>query len=764
MNEMLGGNMWHNRLESVSVITSRYTGMLCPLAVAAAAILMLGGFVCRVHAASADVPSNSEPVGLEEIVVTAQKRSENLQDVPITVSVVNTELLKAGGVTDSLGLGMVVPGYQGTANIDNLLPHLRGIGNTATGPGIENSVATYVDGVYYGAAPGDLLDLDNIEQIEVLKGPQGTLFGRNATGGLLQVTTRDPTAAFGTQSAITYANYQTARGSLYVTGGTDTLAANFSVQGTRQGQGWGTIISTGQQNDQLDRDYTLRTKVLYTPSDSTKLKLAADYHESGDSLGTFYTPAYPPVGFPGSIGYVQANRAWDSDSTFPTSNTYQGGGASATLQQDLSFAQLESITAIRKSKFTSLFDFDGGPIDAQHLSLVLRDNQFTQEFQLSNNTQLVKWVAGVFYFHDHNGTEPSDLTLGGPLVDPAFPLTNIEVSSTETNSSVAGFAQATAEVASRTNLTVGLRYTHEDRSINGTTNGFLEGGIPIGPLAPPADQSQTFSKPTWRLSLDHKLNDTTLGYISYNRGFKSGGFNTTIPNDPAYSPEVLDAYEIGLKTDALENRLRVNTSLFYYDYKDIQVARYETGVIGIYNGAAAKLYGLDIDLEAALGNGFSISGGTEYLHDRFTSFPNAAGSIPQPGGGFILLPGGSGPGINAEGNELPDAPTYTAFISINKTFTLPTGPLDVNVTDSYNSGFYGEPDNFLRQPSFDLLNASLRWTSIDHRFSMRLWGNNLLNKAVASQISTFPLTYAFAYANPPRTYGVTFMLKTGSMQ
>ena len=756
--------MKQDRPVTVAVIAMRVACACYPLRVAIGSIV-LGLSVSAAYAAAPDDTSNTQSAGLMEIVVTAQKRSENLQDVPITISVVNPQMLVSGGISDSLGLGAVVPGFQGTADVGNFLPHLRGVGNTATGPGIENSVATYVDGVYIADEAGDLLQLDDITQIEVLKGPQGTLFGRNSTGGLLQVTTRDPSNEFGTQTSVTYANYQTERGSFYVTGGlTDDLSANFSAQGTRQGQGWGRDIYTGRENNQLDRDYTLRAKILYTPTTATSVKLAADYHESGDSLGTFYTPASPPIGFPGKIGYVQAPSPWDTDNTFPASNGAQLGGVSATINQDLTFAQLVSITAYRKTKNTSFFDFDGGPIDAEHLSLLLRDEQFTQEFQLSGDTHQIKWVAGAFYFHDRNGSNPTVLTLGGPLVAPTFPLTNVIIDATGIDSSIAGYAQGTAEVFSRTDLTVGLRYTNEKRSISGTTDGVLEGNIPIGAIDPPSNQSTSYDKLTWRFALDHKFTDDTLGYISYNRGFKSGGFNTTIPNDPAYSPEVLDAYEVGLKTDTFEKRLRVNTSFFYYDYKNIQVARFETGVVGIYNGAAARLYGVDLDAEAALGGGFSFNGGLEYLHDRFTSFPSAAGSIPQPGGGFVLLPGGEGGGINAAGNELPDAPTFTAFVSLNKNFALPAGPIDVNVTDSYNSGYFGEADNFLRQPSFDLLSTSLKWTSVDNRYSVRLWGNNLLNKAVASQISTFPLTYAYAYADPPRTYGITFILKTGSLQ
>jgi iron complex outermembrane receptor protein len=701
---------------------------------------------------------------LEEIVVTAQKRNEYLQDVPITVEVVDQDLLKAQGISGSMGLGLVVPGFQGMTDVDSFVPHLRGVGNTATGPGIENSVATYVDGVYYAAAPGDLLDLDNIQQIEVLKGPQGTLFGRNATGGLVQITTKDPSTDFGAQASVSYANYQTARASGYITGGlTDTLAVNFAAQGVRQGQGWGTDIANGEQNNQLDRDYSLRGKVLYKPTAATTVKLTADYRASGDSLGTFRAPSNLPPGFPGAIGYVNPPGPWDTDNTFPTSNSFQGGGASVRVDQDLAAAQLVSITAYRGTRFSSVFDDDLGPIGAEQLSLLLRERQFSQEVQLlSPIGQSLKWVAGLFYFHDNFGTEPADVTLGGPLIAPTFPLSNIIVNSTGTIRSIAGFAQATAELGARTNFTVGIRYTAEDRTIKGTTEGLLRGGFPIGALAPPANQSQTFDKLTWRFALDHKFTDTTLGFVSYNRGFKSGGFNTTIPNDPAYAPEVLDAYEIGLKTDVLDNQLRLNTSIFYYDYKNIQVARFESGVIGIYNGAGAKLYGLDLDAKAVLGHGFSLTGGLEYLHDRFTSFPNATGSILSPGGGFTLLPGGNQPGVNAAGNELPDSPTFTAFVSANKTFAISSGNVDLNVSDSYNSGYFGEPDNFLRQPSFNWLSASLRWTASDNRFSVKFWGSNLLNKAVSSQLSTLALAYAYAYANPPRTYGVTFDFKTGS--
>jgi outer membrane receptor protein involved in Fe transport len=259
---------------------------------------------------------------------------------------------------------------------------------------------------------------------------------------------------------------------------------------------------------------------------------------------------------------------------------------------------------------------------------------------------------------------------------------------------------------------------------------------------------------TWRLALDQKFTDDINGYVSYNRGIKSGGYNLGSPTNPAFLPETLDDYELGLKTELLDHKLRINSGLFYYHYTNMQVAVY-TQFSTILNAASSRIYGLDTDLEAHFTDRFYATGNLSLLNARYVSFPQAAFSVPNgnPNGSNTILTG------NASGDYLPFASPFQANVSLN--YNLPTdfGPLLFNLTNSFNGRFYEEPDNRIYQPAYDYLNVSLGWTSSNSKFGARLWATNLLNEAVQSLGSSQSLGYLVAYDNPPRLYGITLSLR-----
>jgi iron complex outermembrane receptor protein len=269
---------------------------------------------------------------LEEIVVVAQKRSENLQNVPISVSVVTNTQLVSQGVKDVTDIRVAVPTLYLASSAGYLTSSLRGVGSNALGPGIENPVALYIDGVYYSSPAASLLTLNNVAQIEVLKGPQGTLFGRNATGGLIQITTREPTQELSGDFNVGYANYQTETFNGYLAGGlTDTLKADMAVSYTHQGEGWGRDIDNGQSVYQLDRDLALRSKIVFEPFEATKITAIGDYESRNDSRGALYV--YPntvvPPGPLGQPAYVPpSNQGYDVDTdVLPRQNSTSSGGS-----------------------------------------------------------------------------------------------------------------------------------------------------------------------------------------------------------------------------------------------------------------------------------------------------------------------------------------------------------------------------------------------------------------------------------------------------
>jgi iron complex outermembrane receptor protein len=701
------------------------------------------------------------PAMLQEVVVTAQRRRENLQDVPITVTAVSAAKLSAGGVQNTQDLIAVVPGLTFPSSEGTALPHIRGVGSTGVAPGVENSVALYVDGVYYGTAAGSILALNNVSEIEVLKGPQGTLFGRNATGGLIQVLTKDPTQDFHGDASVSYGNYDTTSVEGYVTGGlANNLAADFAVQAAHQGEGWGTDLVTGKDVYKTDLDLSLRSKLMWTPTDRTKLKLSFDYENSRSSQGALFevpgtaatNPFYPPAAL--------ATRSYDVNTDLQPAARLQAGGVSLRIDQDLGFANLASITAYRQDRFFFTVDFDLGPADLLTDKSAQSDKQISQEFQLqSKRSSKLQYTLGLFYYHAENGFSPLDIGFGGalePAVGPGLSLTDVFTTATQTTDSVAGFGQATYEILPRTNLTGGFRLTYESKSLNASETGLLN----VGAQVPLGTQTGSFSvtKPTWRVALDHKFTDTILGYVSYNRGFKSGGYSLSLPTSAPFQTEELDAYELGVKTNLFDRRVRLNASGFYYNYNNIQVNRFINGTPDIYNGGAAEIYGLDVDLDAAVTDRLTFSAGLEALHDEFTDFPCADFVAGGPHVGSPACTTSTAPSLpyqqSAKGKKLPDTPNLTASLSADYRHPLFNGEADVSVTDSINSGYYPDPNNEVHQAAFNVLNTSIRWTTPDQRYFLRVWAKNLSDARYTLELEASSTGLAESLA-APRTYGVT---------
>ena len=360
----------------------------------------------------------SNPDGTPDIIVTAQRRAERLQDVPIAITALTSDQLAASGVTDVTKLNTVTPGLYIQASTGFVSPHIRGIGTSAGGAGLENSVAVYVDGVYMASQPGSLLALNNVERVEVLKGPQGTLFGRNSTGGLIQIITRNPTQDFTAKFSAGYGNYDTITGSAYIAGGlAPNLAADIAAQVTAQGNGYGTNVATGNDVYRTKFDLALRSKLIFTPSAATTIKLSGDYERrvGNASISSKQVPGIKPAFGP---AYNIGN--WDINSDFDPFQRLTGGGASLDIEQDLGGLQLQSITAFRKSQYAIGFDTDLTPTPAQTLTnSVLKDRQFGQELKLQSDAgSKIQWVIGAYYFNANAELDPNILRLGGPAIPP----------------------------------------------------------------------------------------------------------------------------------------------------------------------------------------------------------------------------------------------------------------------------------------------------------------------------------------------------------
>jgi len=714
--------------------------------------------LCATHAGAQTPPAGSAVI--EQVIVTAQKRAENLQDVPISINAISADTVAASGVDSTLGIATLTSGVVITDVVASPAIFIRGIGTPNTFAGEESSNSLYVDGVYYASIAGSVFSLNNIERIEVLKGPQGTLFGRNATGGLIHIITRDPTHDPSLHATVGYGNYESVRSSVYGSAGlSDTVAADISVNYGDQGKGYGRNLLLGNDLYKAE-EIALRSKVLWEPGDLTRVVLSADYSDSTSTLST------PRSIIPGAIAFNGARYTGNPYNVLndrPNQGiTTRIKGASVRVEQEIAALNFTSLSAYRESTYAGGFDQDA---TATPLVLILYDQparQLSQEFQLqSPASSSIDWIVGAFYLNAKEGVEPLGVT---GLSQAAVGGFNDLYSHLEATS-LAGYAQATVPVGARSNVTVGLRYTDDKKQLKGQN----VTGAAVNPIRNVTDTEASWGKLTWRLALDHTITDDLLVYGSWNRGFKSGGYAVANLTNPPINPETLDAYEVGLKSELFDGRLRANFAGFYYGYSDIQLSQVIIGTSVIVNAAEATSYGIEGDLLFVPVTDLHLRANVSLIDAKYDKFPNAPAALPNPvtvvPPGYTCLPplpvtaGGNKTCTiaNAEGNTMIRSPRTTVSVGANYTIAVPNGKVNADLSYYYNSGYFYEADNRLRQPSYGLVNAQLSWLSPDERYAVRLWGRNLSDEVYYTNISSSIGDNGTWAA--PRTYGVTFEVK-----
>lgn len=704
-------------------------------------ICSLVAFPAVAQEATSDQTRVEQPAtGLADIVVTAQRREQKLQDVPISISAIGASALDNAGVEGTAQLQAAVPNLVVARQVGAAVPYLRGIGYNSGDAEAESSVAMYVDGVYQPSNFANFFDFNAIERIEVLKGPQGTLFGRNATGGVVQVITRAPSFTPKMDFDIGYANYDTVKGSAYVSSGlTDTLAANLAVQYQNQNDGWGRNVYKDKE-DFYSREFNIRGKLLFAPTDATDITLSGNYVWFNRNNVTAQNP-------PGAVlatgqGYLgRYNSAGDTD--WQANGKSYGGSLTAT--HDFGGFQIKNITAYQKFNGYQTLDQDMSPLPLVAGEFRIRTRMISQEFHvLAPSDAKFQWLAGIYYYNYNAGFDP--LSISGLVFDP---LPGVTISSESRTRSIAAFAQGTYPIATDLNLTMGIRYSRDKIRYSGTEVIYETDTV----LNSADNKKLVTKKPTWRISLDYKFSPDILGYISYNRGFKSGNFASgTAPglNEP-YLPERLDAYEIGLKTELFNKAVIFNTSAFYYDFKNIQFQRTDTGVVRTINGPTAKIYGIEVDMTGKVTSNLTVNANGSYLHTRIGDFPNAPNTNRLPSG----MNDFGDPTFNAKGNQLPYAPEFSGNIGFQYQIPLESGHIRLGSSLLYAGKVYSEVDNRLVIKEHAVLAASLGWEG-DNGLRASIWGNNLTNSYYYSLLSGVAGGTDLAIPAAPRTYGVTF--------
>jgi len=693
----------------------------------------LAAFVASVPVAAqqADGPT------IEEIVVTAQKREQSLQDVPIAITAFgegDLERLNAYRLSD---LQYSTPNLTiSPQNRSNLRVGLRGVSDFSRNPGYDNRVSVYVDGVYVGRSAASNQAALDIERVEVLRGPQGTLFGKNTVAGAINLTTSKPQGEFAS-----FVELEAGNDSLYAVTGMlngalveDKLFAK-AVINTTQRDGYVTNLFNGEDLNGLD-DTGGRLQLRWL-GEATEVNFAI---ESMKSDALFHGREAVPD--PAAPAIYEVN--FDVESL----QEIDLFGASVTVDHEFANGYtLTSISGYRDTEFQNQADEDYAPLDISSSAIGEQSDHFSQEFRLASPAdERYDYVVGLYYFDQTNDSTTS--ARGGAL----FPVPNsaVTVPATVDVNSWAVFFHGSYQLTDKLQLTGGLRYTYEEKEVDFTitdttglfTNGSFQDDRDADDLSP-------------KIGLNYFLNDEVMFYGSYSKGFKSGGWNVDFLRtfeQIAFDDEEVDSYEAGVKSTLGDGRLRLNAAVYRMEYTDFQVFQFvplSTGgtILTLTNAGEVTSQGLELDANWALSNAFTLWANFGYTDAEFDSFKD-----------------GGGPGVDYDDNKLPDAPETTYGLGIEGRFPVgPGGELVAQLDYSYRDDFFTNPNNepVNEVDSYTLWNGRVGYESLDGTWSVYAWGRNLADSDDEIYKSVAFLGINRAVYQEPRMYGVTFRYNFG---
>jgi iron complex outermembrane receptor protein len=684
------------------------------------------------EAAAVDTAPAAPPqTQLNEVIVTAQRRSERLKDVPISVTAVSGQTLTAAGVKEVRDLATVTPGLLVERIGSNVNPIIRGIGSSITAPGVDTNVAIYLDGVVQPIPSNNAIELNNIERVEVLKGPQGTLFGRNATGGAISIITRTPSFTPHFEADVGYGSHNEVRSDLYVTGGLgDKLAADTAIM-FREDDGYIRNINTGNELGRA-RSFSARSKLLFKPTDNfTVVGSYAHTYRFDNQAVTYHV-----------LDGITAARQVDPttvtnlphDQVSLTVDPYVRTTSDQYAVNATWTAGSTKINAITSfSRYTSyvLSDQDSTAVNYQLVKLWTKDDIFTEDINATSHVNdVLDLLAGLSYYHGR--TTNYLFVYGGSLTVPSYILNSFN-----RTTSLAGFGELTFHINPALTLITGLRYTTEKPDSSAFSN--------FGQVL---QLSTRFSGWSPRASLRYALSPETNLYVTYSRGFKSGLIDIGNFNHNPVKPEINDAIEGGVKYSS--GMLSFSVAAYHYWYNNIQVESFANsfGLPTVQNAASARIYGVEADAAVALTDQLKINGGLAYNHARFASFLDAPVFTPLAAGGNALST------VDLSGTKLPRAPDFTANGTIAYRQPIGGDALEASLTGLYNGGFSWDPANTINQHAYGVLNGRLDWTTASGRLKLSLWAENITDTRYSQQTNESTVATLVLY-NQPRQVGVT---------
>lgn len=699
-----------------------------------------------------DAPTTEQANVVGEIVVTAQKREQSLSSVPLAVTAVSGEELSANGAYDTSAIGFLSPNvnFANETSRDAVFITIRGVSGTDNRNEADPTTAFHIDGAYVPRLSGANAYFFDLERVEILRGPQGTLYGRNSTSGAVNVISAKPTDELGGHFEMLYGNFDRVLG---------TGAINLPISGDRLALRGAFIFEdrdgyrnnsplTGRGDDA--NDFAGRIHLLARPIDPLTVLLTYEIYDKSGVGGV--QGLLPFTGNPRPDLVVTDRREFPLDTQgFRNNNT---NSLRAQVDYDLGPMTATYQFAWRREERESLNDLDGTAISDSTLAEDFRSSANTHELRLtSNGDNTIDWMLGGFYL---NETINSIFNVQIPTAFGAFSRLDFDfIDNDQKNKSWALFGQTTVALADQLDLTVGARYTRDDKDKPDSAQVIrrldANGPPPLQTII--QNQSADWDKVTWRAALDYTLNDDTLLYASVSTGYKAGGFNRGA-SQAIYDPETVTSYEVGAKTNALGNRLRLGLSAFYYDYKDLQLAQVETGDNNVIenitrNATSATVWGIEAEGELRIGATTRIDFAFGYLNAEFDSFPNVLDDLTSAI-------------EDLSGNRLVNAPRFSGTLGIEPFVAdLGAGTIKPRVQFHYESDAFLRIQNkdHDRRGDYTRTDARLRYEQRDESWFVEGYVENIENSNVISSVSAGTLIVAVGPSFKgvflaPRTYGV----------
>ncbi|MET0546723.1 MAG: TonB-dependent receptor [Caulobacterales bacterium] len=701
-------------------------------------------------------PQSARTAGsLDEIIVTARKRDESLKDVPISITAVSSETLERNNMARLDQVGTITPNVQLQAvsvNPNNIAPYIRGIGNRAQEPSQDSPVAISIDGVYLTDINGSMVDLFDVQQVEVLRGPQGTLQGRNSPGGAINIRTKRPTGEFGARAEVSYERFNLMRVKGAVEGPLvqDVLAAKASAFYTKGG-GYVKNTFTGEGMGDLDT-WGGRLGLMYTPNDNFTAYLTGDYTKDNSEQAnirltpnaTAQGPRQPVPVLCSVFGVCTPLGKHENSSNFTEPNEGKTGGLALNMDWDLGNVTLSSVSGYRHVNQINRTD-----VDASSISLLeatdrrFKLNQYSQELRLaSNGNGPLSYVVGT-YLLKYKWNLFQELTLNSVLFGAPPPFAGVPGIASQrrqNTSSYAIFAQSSYDLTSKGSGSAGGRYTRDKKPQISVPAPVTTGVF--------GDITGKFKKFTFDVGTEYHLTDDAMAYIKFSRGYRSGGINGDAPavsGMNVYDPETLDSIEGGLKSEWMDGRLTSNLAVFHYDFKNIQIIAVDSApgpIQRVVNGENLKMWGAELENTFKPIDALTLTANIGLLDSKY---------------GHDIKNLGFGP------TDLHDirkeyAPKVTGYLAADYRLPLNNdqGSLTFGGNVTYRSSMATSPvDNpIAAQSKYALVDALVTYRSEDERLSLSVYGQNLTDKYYITTGEATGGLLGFQVVGRPRTWGV----------